>query len=94
VGIDQQMRGVKPLEVTQQIAEIITTPRLAIAGGLNSETAPQGIEVGADIIIIGHAITAAQNAAEATRLIKEAMELEHLSISKLFKSFRIHEYNI
>ena len=87
VGIDQQMRGVKPLEVTQQVAEIITTPRLAIAGGLNSETAPQAIEVGADIIIIGHAITAAQNAAEATRLIKEAMETGTPIVSKLFKKY-------
>jgi len=87
VGIDQQMRGVKPLEVTQQIAEIITTPRLAIAGGLNSETAPQAIEVGADIVIIGHAITAAQNAAEATRLIKKAMESGKPIVSKLFKKY-------
>jgi 3-hexulose-6-phosphate synthase/6-phospho-3-hexuloisomerase len=87
VGIDQQMRGVKPLEVTQQVAEIITTPRLAIAGGLNSETAPQAIEVGADIIIVGHAITAAQNAAEATRLIKEAMESGKPIVSKLFKKY-------
>lgn len=87
VGIDQQMRGVKPLDVTKQVAEIVTTPRVAIAGGLNSETAPLAIEVGADIIIIGHAITAAQNAAEATRLIKEAMKTGKPIVSKLFKKY-------
>ncbi len=87
VGIDQQMRGVKPLDVTKQVAEIVTTPKVAIAGGLNSETAPSAIEVGADIIIIGHAITAAQNAAEATRLIKEAMKTGKPIVSKLFKKY-------
>ncbi|MHA1424426.1 MAG: 3-hexulose-6-phosphate synthase [Candidatus Helarchaeota archaeon] len=87
VGIDQQMRGVKPLEVTKQVAEIITTPKLAIAGGLNSETAPKAIEAGADIIIVGHAITAAQNAAEATRLIKDAMATGKPIVSKLFKKY-------
>jgi len=87
VGIDQQMRGIKPLDVTKQVAEIITTPKVAIAGGLNSETAPKAIEVGADIIIIGHAITAAQNAAEATQLIKEAMKTGKPIVSKLFKKY-------
>ncbi|MHA1131703.1 MAG: 3-hexulose-6-phosphate synthase, partial [Candidatus Helarchaeota archaeon] len=87
VGIDQQMRGVKPLEVTKQVAEIITTPKLAIAGGLNSETAPKAIEAGADIIIVGHAITAAQNAAEATRLIKDAMATGKPIVSELFKKY-------
>jgi 3-hexulose-6-phosphate synthase/6-phospho-3-hexuloisomerase len=87
VGIDQQMRGVKPLEVTKRVAEVITTPMLAIAGGLNSETAPKGIEAGANIIIIGHAITAAQDAAEATRIIKEAMAKGKPIVSKLFKKY-------
>ncbi len=87
VGIDQQMRGIKPLDVTKQVAEIITTPKLAIAGGLNSETAPKAIEVGADIIIIGHAITAAQDAAEATRILKEAMAKGKPIVSKLFKKY-------
>lgn len=87
VGIDQQMKGMKPLEITKQVAEIITTPRLAIAGGLNSETAPKAIEAGADILIIGHAITAAQDAAEATRTIREAMAKGKPIISKLFKKY-------
>ncbi len=87
VGIDQQMRGMKPLEVTKQVAEIITTPKLAIAGGLNSETAPKAIEAGADIVIIGHAITAAQDAAEATRIIKEAIASRKPIVSKLFKKY-------
>jgi 3-hexulose-6-phosphate synthase/6-phospho-3-hexuloisomerase len=95
VGIDQQMRGVKPLEVTKQVAAIITTPRLAIAGGLNSETAPKAIEVGADVIIIGHAITAAQDAAAATRTIKEAMAKGKPIVSKLFKKYDESElYNV
>lgn len=83
VGIDQQMKGMKPLEITRQVAEIITTPKLAIAGGLNSETAPKAVEAGADIIIIGHAITAAENAAEATRILKKAMA----SGKPLFQSY-------
>lgn len=87
VGIDQQMKGMKPLEITRQVAEIITTPKLAIAGGLNSETAPKAVEAGADIIIIGHAITAAEDAADATRILKKAMASGKPIVSKLFKKY-------
>lgn len=73
LGIDQQMKGLNPLEVLRQLAGRISTP-LAIAGGINSETAALAVEAGANIVIVGGAISKAADAEEATRRIREAMD--------------------
>ncbi len=72
IGIDQQMRGVDPLDLLEKISKKVSIP-LAIAGGITSENAGLAVEKGADIIIVGGAITKAENAEEAARLIKKAM---------------------
>jgi 3-hexulose-6-phosphate synthase/6-phospho-3-hexuloisomerase len=72
VGIDQQMRGVDPLNLLERIREKVSIP-LAIAGGITSENAGIAVEKGADVIIVGGAITKAENAEEAAKLIKRAM---------------------
>ncbi|RLI34746.1 bifunctional hexulose-6-phosphate synthase/ribonuclease regulator [Candidatus Bathyarchaeota archaeon] len=73
VGIDQQMKGVNPLKVLSQLAGEVSLP-LAIAGGINSETAAEAVKAGASIIIVGGAIIKAADAEEAARKIKKAME--------------------
>ncbi|MHA1298053.1 MAG: 3-hexulose-6-phosphate synthase [Candidatus Helarchaeota archaeon] len=87
IGIDQQVKGMKPLEITKQISEVISNADIAIAGGLNSETAPLGIEAGAKIIIIGHAITAAKDCKAAAETIKKAMTTGKPIESKLMKKY-------
>ncbi len=72
VGIDQQMRGMKPLDILEKVRERVDVP-LAIAGGITSETAGIAVEKGADIVIVGGAIIKSENATEATRLIKEVI---------------------
>jgi len=72
VGIDQQMRGLDPIKILEEVRDKVSVP-LAVAGGITSETAGIAVEKGADIIIVGGAITKAENAAEAARIIKEAM---------------------
>ena len=72
IGIDQQMRGMDPLKLLEEIREKVSIP-LAIAGGITSETAGIAVEKGADIVIVGGAITKSENAAEAAKIIKEAM---------------------
>jgi len=86
VGIDQQMRGIKPLEVLKAVAEVVRIP-VAVAGGINSESAAKAVELGADIVIVGGAITKAENAEEAAKIIKEAMLTRKPVVTKLYKKY-------
>jgi 3-hexulose-6-phosphate synthase/6-phospho-3-hexuloisomerase len=72
IGIDEQMRGKKPLAILKELVKHTNLP-VAVAGGLNSETVAQVVNAGARIIIVGGAITKAKNVTEATRIIKKAM---------------------
>lgn len=69
-GIDQQMKGKTPLELLKK-----AKPRVpvAVAGGIDENTASQAVSMGADIIIVGGNITRSDNVTEATRRIREAM---------------------
>lgn len=54
VGLDQQVLGIKPVDLVRQIAGAVSSNvMISAAGGLNSETAVQAYEAGADIIILG-----------------------------------------
>ena len=72
VGIDEQMIGKKPLENLKEIVKHTDIP-VAVAGGINSETASDMIKAGASIIIVGGAITKAKNVEKATKQIKKAL---------------------
>jgi 3-hexulose-6-phosphate synthase/6-phospho-3-hexuloisomerase len=86
VGIDEQMTGKTPVHIVKQLASATTVP-LAVAGGLNSETVAEVINAGASIVIVGGAITKAEDVVKATKTIKKAIT-EHTSIpSTLFKKY-------
>ncbi|MHA1270925.1 MAG: 3-hexulose-6-phosphate synthase [Candidatus Helarchaeota archaeon] len=92
IGIDQQVIGMDPIKITKEISEIVSNVKLAIAGGLNSETAPLAVEAGADIIIIGHAITAAKSPTEAVKVIKQAIKTGKPIESKLMKKYSEEQF--
>ncbi len=71
--IDVQMRGETPLETLREVAAAVELP-VAVAGGINSETAPQAVAAGASIVIVGGAVTKAPDARAATATILQAME--------------------
>jgi 3-hexulose-6-phosphate synthase/6-phospho-3-hexuloisomerase len=73
IAIDEQMQGKTPWETLRQVAGAVSIP-VAVAGGINSETAPQAIQAGASIVIVGGAITKAADATTAAKTIKEAIE--------------------
>ena len=73
MAIDEQMQGRSPLETLRAVAAAVSIP-VAVAGGINSETAAQAIEAGASIVVVGGAITKANDATAATRVIKQAMQ--------------------
>lgn len=67
VGIDQQ-KDKSPFDFLKQIK---TRHKIAIAGGLNAQTVGQAS--GAEVLIVGGAITRAENPADAAAEIREAI---------------------
>ena len=83
-GIDQQMAGQTPFDLLHKLREEVDVP-LAVAGGINSETAVDAVEAGADILIVGGAITKSADAKTATRQILEAARTGRRVESELYK---------
>lgn len=70
--IDVQMRGGDPFDTLEKVAAAVQTP-VAVAGGVNSETAARAIHAGASIVIVGGAINKAPDATQATAQILQAL---------------------
>lgn len=71
-SIDEQMQGRISFEKVREIRKNVNLP-IAVAGGINSENAVEAVESGAEIIIVGGAITKSADARKATQEIKEAI---------------------
>jgi 3-hexulose-6-phosphate synthase/6-phospho-3-hexuloisomerase len=71
-AIDVQMHGGDPFERLRLVANAVNIP-VAVAGGINSETAAKAVEYGADIVIVGGAIIKSRDARTAAAEIKRAM---------------------
>jgi 3-hexulose-6-phosphate synthase / 6-phospho-3-hexuloisomerase len=72
VGIDMQMQAKTPFAVLAEVARSLPVP-VAVAGGLNSETVAEAVRAGAQILIVGGAITKSPKIADATRRVREAI---------------------
>lgn len=88
--IDEQMKGKDPFARLRKVAQAVKVP-VTCAGGINSETAPRVVKSGAQIVIVGGAITKAQDPAAATRQIKKAMATGKEIETKLFKRVSLDE---
>ena len=89
VGLDQQVLGMKPIELIRKVSEACSSNvKIAAAGGLNSETAIEAYEAGADIIIVGGALYKAESPENSARSI-----IESLSIGKPVKSKEFHKFD-
>ncbi len=86
VGIDQQMTGEKPENIVTELVQKIDVP-IAVAGGINSESVVDVLNAGASIIIVGGAITKAEDVTQATVQIKKAMKDKKKIKSKNFKKY-------
>ncbi len=86
IGIDEQMKAKNPLEFVKKLCKSVNVP-VAVAGGINSETAGPIIKAGASIVIVGGAITKAKDVKKATKTLKEAMEKQQKISSTLFKKY-------
>jgi 3-hexulose-6-phosphate synthase / 6-phospho-3-hexuloisomerase len=75
VGLDQQVLGIKPIEMVRKIAGAISDKVIiSVAGGLNSETAVLAWEAGAGIIIIGGSLYKAARPEESVRKIIKSLK--------------------
>ncbi|HDQ08708.1 MAG TPA: bifunctional hexulose-6-phosphate synthase/ribonuclease regulator [Methanoculleus sp.] len=72
VGIDQQMIGGDSVSLLAAIADAVSVP-LAVAGGLDAETAAQAVAAGADVVIVGGSIIRSDDVTGAARRIVEAI---------------------
>ena len=83
-AIDAQMAGADPLGLLKELRGV-TELTLAVAGGLNSETAAAAAAAGADVIIVGGAITKAMDVTAATADIRTAIDTRQAVATELFK---------
>lgn len=89
-SIDEQMRGGDPFYQLRKLSREIDLP-LAVAGGINSETAAKAVEAGANIVIVGGAIIKAKDPEEAARTIKQAIRDKKVVRTELFKRAKENE---
>ncbi len=73
VGIDQQMKGVDALDILKNVVDAVNI-EVAVAGGLDSETAAQAESIGATTIIVGGAITRSSDSASAAAKVRDAID--------------------
>ena len=83
-AIDEQMEGKDPFDVLRQVSEALSIP-VAVAGGINSETAARAVEAGAAIVIVGGAITKAMDPEQAAREIRQGLDTGKSISTTLFK---------
>jgi len=67
-GIDDQMAGANPLDSLKLISKTVDIP-VAVAGGIDKNSACEALKFGADLIIIGGAITRSKDVFKASREI-------------------------
>lgn len=72
-GADQQAEGRTPLDDLKVMTSCAKKATVAVAGDINSKTIDSYVALNPDIIIVGSAITRAEDPALEARLIKEAM---------------------
>lgn len=70
--IDQQMLGQDPFDTLRAVRKAVKIT-VTVAGGITGETAPEAVSAGADIVIVGGAITKSPDAKSATAAIAAAL---------------------
>jgi len=90
-AIDEQMEGKDPFKNIKEIRKAVSLP-IAVAGGINSETAINAVKAGADIIIVGGAITKAVDIRSAVKNLKKAISKKVSVKTDLFK--RVNENEV
>ncbi len=73
VGIDQQMIGRSSIDLLDRIAGSVSVP-VAVAGGLDADTAAQAVIHGANIVIVGGWIVRSADVSRSAETIRNAID--------------------
>ncbi len=82
--IDDQMKGATCFDVLREVAGAVSVP-VAVAGGLHSGNVHEAASAGADVVIVGGAVTKSENAEQATREILRAIETGEAAEGRLYR---------
>lgn len=74
VGIDQQMIGKSSIDLLKSLSSHVNV-QIAVAGGLDAETASDAVSLGADIVIVGGWIIRSADVTGSTKKIRKSMDL-------------------
>lgn len=72
-GIDQQMKGMTSLALLRSLAGTVSVP-IAVAGGIDAESAGQAVRAGAAIVIVGGNIARSRNVTGSANAIRKAID--------------------
>jgi 3-hexulose-6-phosphate synthase / 6-phospho-3-hexuloisomerase len=90
VGIDMQMQAKTPFDVLADLVRASPIP-VGVAGGLTSETVAAATRAGAQILVVGGAITKSAKIADATRAIVTAISERREVPSEGFRRYAASE---
>ncbi|MCG2727544.1 MAG: orotidine 5'-phosphate decarboxylase [Candidatus Methanoperedenaceae archaeon] len=76
VGIDQQMMGEDPVRILKELK--LNVP-VAVAGGLDAQSAAEAVLSGARIVIVGGNIVRSSNVTASARAIRESIDAPEIS---------------
>ncbi len=72
-GIDQQMKGLSSLELLRSLTGTVSLP-IAVAGGIDAESAGEAVRAGASIVIVGGNIVRSRDVTGSAKAIRKAMD--------------------
>lgn len=81
VGIDRQMLGVDPIDLLTEMRDKVQIP-VAVAGGLDADSAASAVLSGADIVIVGGNIIRTSDVTASAGRIRQSMNVPSSSIIK------------
>ena len=85
-GIDQQMKGESSLKTVKELVKKSSIP-IAVAGGINTENVLEILKEGASIIIVGGALTKAEDVTKATQTMLKTIEKRISIPTNCFKKY-------
>ncbi|OPY36443.1 MAG: Bifunctional enzyme Fae/Hps [Methanoregula sp. PtaU1.Bin051] len=73
-GIDQQMKGMSSLELLRSLSGTGLSAELAVAGGIDADSAGEAVQAGAAIVIVGGNIVRSRDVTGSAKAIRRAID--------------------
>lgn len=86
MGVDEQMKGAKPLDVLKAVSSAVRIP-VMVAGGLTTETVGPAVQAGASVLIVGGALTKAEDLTAQAKLLRQAIAKKSIIPTALFRKY-------